>query len=116
MEKCVPPPQQLPCPLATVLSLSTTLSYLSSRPGFPATLRRTRLRVRLSLKERRMKFINATNLNRKSGGAYTDFLLHGSHRCRLCGSPQREPHAVVRSRNSRQEIRGSGGICSAPLG
>ena len=35
------------------------------------------------------------------------FPLHSSHRCRLCGSPQREPHAVVRSRNSRQEIRGS---------
>jgi hypothetical protein len=27
------------------------------------------LRVRLSRKERRMKFANATNLNRKSGGA-----------------------------------------------
>src|SRR6266702_3140516 len=39
------------------------------RPGFPATLRWTRLRVRLSRKERRMKFANATNLNRKSGGA-----------------------------------------------
>ncbi len=24
--------------------------------------------------------------------AYPDFLLHRSHRCRLCGSPQREPH------------------------
>ena len=32
-------------------------------------LRWTRLRVRLSRKERRMKFANATNLNRKSGGA-----------------------------------------------
>jgi hypothetical protein len=49
--------------------LATTLSFLSSRPGFPATLRWTRLRVRLSRKERRMKFANATNLNRKSGGA-----------------------------------------------
>ena len=33
------------------------------------TLRWTRLRVRLSRKERRMKLANATNLNRKSGGA-----------------------------------------------
>jgi hypothetical protein len=49
--------------------LATTLSFLSSRPGFPATLRWTWLRVRLSRKERRMKFANATNLNRKSGGA-----------------------------------------------
>jgi hypothetical protein len=54
--------QQLPYPLATVLSLSTTLSFLSSR-------------------------------------AYPDFLLRSSHRCHLCGSPQREPHTVVRSRN-----------------
>jgi hypothetical protein len=64
-------------------------------------------------------------LNRSSAlpvslGAYPDFLLHSSHRCYLCGSPQREPHAAVRSRNSRQEIRGSrpvpacrGGICSS---
>ena len=69
---------RVPSPLATALSLSTTLSYLSFRPGFPATLRRTRLRVRLSLKERRMKFISATNLNRKSGGAKPNFLLHRS--------------------------------------
>jgi hypothetical protein len=32
-----------------------------------------------------------------------------------CGSLQREPHAADRSRNSRQEIRGSRGICGAPL-
>jgi hypothetical protein len=31
----------------------------------------------------------------------------------LCGSPQREPHALDRSRNSRQEIRGSRGICGS---
>jgi hypothetical protein len=37
--------------------LATTLSFLSSRPGFPATLRWTLLRVRLSRKERRMKFV-----------------------------------------------------------
>jgi hypothetical protein len=40
-----------------------------SEPGFPATRHRTRPRVRLSLKERRMKFANATNFNRKSGAA-----------------------------------------------
>jgi hypothetical protein len=33
-----------------------------------------------------------------------------------CGSLQREPHAPDRSRNSRQEIRGSRGICGAPFG
>ena len=49
-----------------------------------------------------------------SSRAYPDFLLHSSHQCHLCGSPQREPHAVVRSRNSRQEIRGSRGTCGAP--
>jgi len=42
---------------------------LSSRPGFPATLHWTRSRVRLSLKERRMRFVNATKFHRKSGGA-----------------------------------------------
>jgi hypothetical protein len=40
-----------------------------SVPGFPASLRWTRPRVRLSLKERRMMFLNATNFNRKSGVA-----------------------------------------------
>jgi hypothetical protein len=79
MEKASSPPNQLPYPLATVLSHSTALSFLSSR-------------------------------------AYPDFLLHSSHRCHLCGSPQREPHAVVRSHNRRQEIRGSRGICGAPFG
>ena len=49
--------------------LATTLFFLLSRPGFPATLRWTRLRVRLSRKKRRMEFANANNLNRKSGGA-----------------------------------------------
>jgi hypothetical protein len=32
-------------------------------------LRRTRLRVRLSFKERRMRFVNAIKFHRKSGGA-----------------------------------------------
>src|SRR6267154_5712607 len=44
-------------------------SPLSSRPGFPATLLWTGLRVRLSLKERRMRFVNAIKVHRKSGGA-----------------------------------------------
>jgi hypothetical protein len=42
---------------------------LSSRPGFPATLHWTRSRVRLSLKERRMRSVNATKFHWKSGGA-----------------------------------------------
>ena len=46
-------------------------------------------------------------------GAYPDFLLHRSHQRHFCGSPQREPHAVDRSYNSRQEIRGSQGICGS---
>jgi hypothetical protein len=42
---------------------------LSFRPGFPATLHWIRSRVRLSLKERRMRSVNATKFHRKSGGA-----------------------------------------------
>jgi hypothetical protein len=40
-----------------------------SVPGFPATLHRTGPRVRLSVRERRMKCNNATKFHRKSGGA-----------------------------------------------
>jgi hypothetical protein len=40
-----------------------------SVPGFPATPHKTRPRVRLSLKESRMKFASATQLDRKSGVA-----------------------------------------------
>jgi len=77
-----------------------------SEPEFPASLHWTGPRVRLSLKERRMMFDNATNFYRKFGvaerrdlrfygpfvemffdGAYPDFLPHRSHRCHLCGSP-----------------------------
>jgi hypothetical protein len=39
------------------------------RPGFPVTLRWTRLRVRLSSKERRVSSVNDTKFHRKSGGA-----------------------------------------------
>jgi hypothetical protein len=51
------------------LSIDRMLSPLSSRLGFPATLHWTRSRVRLSLKERRMKSVNATRFHRKSGRA-----------------------------------------------
>jgi hypothetical protein len=40
-----------------------------SVPGFPATLHWTGPRVRLSVRERRMKCTNAIEFNRKSGGA-----------------------------------------------
>jgi hypothetical protein len=36
-------------------------------PGFPVTQLQTGPRVRISFKESRMEFDNATNLNRKSG-------------------------------------------------
>jgi hypothetical protein len=51
------------------LSIEPLPFPLSSRPGFPAARHWTRLRVRLSLKERRMRSVNATNFHRKSGGA-----------------------------------------------
>jgi hypothetical protein len=47
-----------------------------SVPGFPATQHWTRPRVRLSVRERRMKCTNATKFHRKSGGAkWRDLLL-----------------------------------------
>jgi hypothetical protein len=46
-----------------------------SVPGFPATVHWTRPRVRLSVRERRMKCTNATNFHRKSGGAQWRDLL-----------------------------------------
>jgi hypothetical protein len=42
---------------------------LSSRPGFPATRHETCSRVRLSVKERRVRCVKATRFHRKSGGA-----------------------------------------------
>jgi hypothetical protein len=48
---------------------TAALSFLSSRPGFPATLNPPRSGVRLSLKERRMRSASAIKFNRKSGGA-----------------------------------------------
>jgi hypothetical protein len=53
-----------------------------SVPGFPATQLWTKPRVRLSLKERRMRSANATNVHRKSGVAkWRDlpFLFRFSH-------------------------------------
>jgi hypothetical protein len=44
--------------------------FRQSVPGFPATLHWTRPRMRLSFKERRMMFANATKLYRKSGVAW----------------------------------------------
>src|SRR5580698_1318887 len=46
-----------------------------SVPGFPATPHWTQPRVRLSVRERRMKCINATKFHRKSGGAQWRDLL-----------------------------------------
>jgi len=43
--------------------------FRQSVPGFPATQHWTRPRMRLSLKERRMMFDNASNFYRKSGVA-----------------------------------------------
>jgi hypothetical protein len=40
-------------------------------PGFPATLHWTEPRVRLSVKKGALKFANANNLDRKSGGQKT---------------------------------------------
>jgi hypothetical protein len=65
-------------PPSTALSLgngpllSATLSFCHpdrSEPGFPATQRETKARMRLSLKERRMKSANAIKTYRKSGVA-----------------------------------------------
>jgi hypothetical protein len=82
----------------------STATPLSSRPGFPATQHWTKPRVRLSLKERRITFANATKFNRKSGGAqprdlqfsgpllemffdraYPDFLPRSTGHDHVCG-------------------------------
>jgi hypothetical protein len=41
--------------------------FASALPGFPIYQHLRRQRVRLSLKESRMKMLNVTNLDRKSG-------------------------------------------------
>jgi hypothetical protein len=53
-----------------------------------------------------MKFANATNLNRKSGGAYPDFLPHRSHRCHYVVLPK-ENHVQLAEATSLD--RKSGG-------
>jgi hypothetical protein len=56
--------------LAANLYETNALSFvIPSVPGFPATQRSTWPRVRLFVKESRMKIANATKLNRKSGVA-----------------------------------------------
>jgi hypothetical protein len=54
-----------------------------SVPGFPATLHWTRPRVRLSVRERRMKCISVTKFHRKSGVAqWRDLqLLYSDWKC-----------------------------------
>ena len=42
---------------------------IPSEPGFPATMHRKQQRMRFSVGENRIKFANATNLDRKSGVA-----------------------------------------------
>src|ERR1700693_3625313 len=64
------------------LSMEASPSPLSSRPGFPATQHWTKPRVRLSVKERRMRSPNATKLHRKSGGAQPrDLQFYSWYRC-----------------------------------
>ncbi|MGB8538747.1 MAG: hypothetical protein WCD57_20155, partial [Acidobacteriaceae bacterium] len=60
-----------------------------------ATLRWTRLRVRLSFKERRMRFANATNINRKSEGSAVSLhqQLISDGRCTL---PLCHPERVIK--------------------
>ena len=59
------------CLTETTFSHATTPSgcpmFAPALPGFPTTQHQPRPRVRLSLKESRMKLLNATNLDRKSG-------------------------------------------------
>ena len=65
---CGPPKVMKNASVQQPLSIEPLLFPLSSRPGFPAVRHWTRLRVRLSLKERRMRSVNATGFHRKSGG------------------------------------------------
>jgi hypothetical protein len=46
-------------------------------------------------------------------GAYPDFLLRAASSDHVCGSPQREPNALLQRHHSQQEIRGkrSGETC-----
>jgi hypothetical protein len=62
-----------------------------SEPGFPATLRWKAPRVRLSVRERRMKCINATKFHRKPGGAQWRDLLF----CHPLTNSQWKPHSPL---------------------
>jgi hypothetical protein len=69
--------QQLPYPLATVLSLSTTLSFLSSRAyriSYFAAL--TGATYVVLLKENHMQLFEAATLDRKSGEAEGSAVRH----------------------------------------
>ena len=77
-----------------------------SVPGFPtslllATTTSAALRI-----ESRMQIINATDLDRKSGGTRISYFTAASDD-HVCGSPYREPHADRQRHGSRQEIRGT---------
>jgi hypothetical protein len=62
-----------------------------SEPGFPATQHWTKPRVRLSLKERRMRSANATNVHRKSGVAKRRDLQFTSPSTTYKGTPLPSP-------------------------
>jgi hypothetical protein len=69
--------QQLPYPLATVLSLSTTLSFLSSRAYLDFLLRSShRCHLCGSPQENHMQLFEAATLDRKSGEAEGSAVCH----------------------------------------
>jgi hypothetical protein len=86
------------------------VTNLSSRPELPWASDPPKVMKNASVQQPLSKEPSPFPL---SSRAYPDFLLHSSHQRLFCGSRQREPHAVDRSHNSRQEIRGSRGICSS---
>jgi hypothetical protein len=69
-----------------------------SVPGFPATQHWTRPRVRLSVRERYMKFAEATKFHRKSGGAQWRDLLFSSSGNK---SRWKRPHPVCHPGRTR---------------
>jgi hypothetical protein len=91
-------------------NIPITLTLMGLRPGLSSV---SPVQVRF---EKRLRSINQFPWEATLSFVIPSapgFPLRTSHRCHLCGSPQREPHAVVRSCNPRQEIRGSRGICSS---
>jgi hypothetical protein len=72
-------------------SLALTCHPDRSEPGFPALLHSTKPRVRLSLKERRMMFDNATKVYRKFGVAERrDLRFRGPLFCEIFSTEQSE--------------------------